>query len=87
MVQWVTTSDNEWQQEVQRMTTSEKEWYNEWQQVIQRVTTNDNEWQRMATNENEYQKMIKWQQMTVGDETNDFILCFKIKQKANLFPE
>ena len=96
MVQWVTTSenewyndwqgmttsDNEWQQELQRIATSDNEWYNEWQHVIQRVTTNDNEWQRMATNENEYQKMIKWQQMTANDETNDFILCFKMKQKV-----
>ena len=31
-----TSSDNEWQ----RMTTSDNEWYNEWQ----RITTSDNKW-------------------------------------------
>ena len=50
-----TSSDNEWQ----RVTLNDNEWYNEWQQV----TTNDNEWQwlvqRVTTNDNE------WQQMTI----------------------
>ena len=36
MVHQVTTSDNEWYNEWQRMATSDNEW--------QRVTTNDNEW-------------------------------------------
>ena len=38
--------------EWQRMTTSENEWYSEWQRVVQRVTTSDttsdNEWQRVV---------------------------------------
>ena len=34
------SSDNEWQ----RMTASDNEWYNEWQQV----TASDNEWQRVV---------------------------------------
>ena len=55
MVQRVATDDNEWQWELQRMTTSGTMIDNEWQ----RVTKNDNEWQRMTasdkTNENEWE--------------------------------
>ena len=43
-----TSSDNEWQRVVQRMTTSD----NEWQQVVQRMTTSDNEWQRVTISGN-----------------------------------
>ena len=52
------TSDKEWYNEWQRMTTSDNEWHwvttsgaasdKEWQRVIQRVTTNSNEWQRVT---------------------------------------
>ena len=45
-----TTSDNEWQ----RMTTGENEWYNEWQ----RVTTCDKEWQLVTKSDNEWQWVI-----------------------------
>ena len=44
----MTTSDNEWQRVVQRVTTND----NEWQRVVQRVTTNDNEWQRVTISAN-----------------------------------
>ena len=44
----MTTSDNEWQRVVQRVTTKD----NEWQRVVEQVTTNDNEWQRVKTNDN-----------------------------------
>ena len=40
MVHRVTTSDNEWYNEWQRMTTSDNKW--------QRVTTSDKEWQRVT---------------------------------------
>ena len=57
-----TTSDNEWYNVVQRVTTSgttsdnkwkrvatsDSEWYNEWQ----RVTTNDSEWQPVTISAN-----------------------------------
>ena len=47
-----TSSDNEWHNEWQRMTTSgtmsDNEWYNGWEWV----TTNDNEWQRVAISAN-----------------------------------
>ena len=46
------TSDNEWQ----IVTTNDNEWYNEWQRVAQPVTKNDTEWQRLATNDNEWQR-------------------------------
>ena len=51
-----TSSDNEWQPVVQRVTTSDNEWYSKWQQR-QRVTKNDNESQRMAASDktNEYE--------------------------------
>ena len=45
-----TTSDNE----SQRMTTGENEWYNEWQ----RVTTCDKEWQLVTKSDNEWQWVI-----------------------------
>ena len=60
-IEWhgMTTSDNEWQQVVQQMTTCDIEWYNEWQQVIQRVSTSgtarDNDWQRMTTSNKKWQ--------------------------------
>ena len=68
IVHRVTTSDNEWHNEWQRMTTSGATNDNEWQRVVQRMTmsgnewynewqrmTCDNEWQQMTTNENEWQ--------------------------------
>ena len=35
------TSDNEWQRDVQQVTTND----NEWQRVVQQVTKSDNKWQ------------------------------------------
>ena len=62
-----TTSDNEWYNEWQRMTTTDIKWQrvtkndNEWQRVIQRLITNKNEWQRvkqrMQTNESEWNQV------------------------------
>ena len=53
------SSDNEWQQVVQRVTANDSEWQrmttsgttsdNEWQRVTTSGTTNDNEWQRVTT--------------------------------------
>ena len=36
------------------MTTSNNEWYNEWQRMVQRMTMSDNKWQRVATSSNEW---------------------------------
>ena len=44
----MTTSDNEWQRVVQRVTTSGTTSDNEWQRVTTSGTTSDKEWQRMA---------------------------------------
>ena len=65
MIHRFTTTDNEWQQVVQQVTTSSKtsdnEWQrvtaneNEWQRVVQQVTTNDNRWHRMTRSDNEWQ--------------------------------
>ena len=59
VVHRVTTSDNEWYIEWQRMKTSDKEWYIEWQ----RVTTNDNKWQQViasgTTSDKEWQRVTK----------------------------
>ena len=49
------TSDNEWYNEWQRLTTSD----NEWQWVVQQVTTSNNEKQWVATNDNKWQQVIK----------------------------
>ena len=53
-----TSSDNEWQRVVQRVTTSSTTSDNEWQRVVQRATTSgttsDNEWQRATTSDNEW---------------------------------
>ena len=52
----MTTSENEWYDERQRMTTSDSEW--------QGVPTNNNEWQRMTesgtTNENNTVHFNEW---------------------------
>ena len=67
-----TSSDNEWQRVVQRVTTSSTtsdNEYNEWQQMTTSGTTSDNEWY------NEWQRMTTsgttngndWRQMTTRD--------------------
>ena len=63
-----TTSDNEWQRVVQRVTTSGTTSDNEWQRVTTSGTTIDKEWQRViqrvTTNDN------KWQWMTASDSSD-----------------
>ena len=49
----MTTNDNEWYNEWQRVATSNIKSDNEWQWVVQKVTTNDSEWQRVTANDNE----------------------------------
>ena len=70
MVHWVTASDNQWQQVVQRMTTSgitnDNEWCNKWQRVRNRVTVTGNKWKWMRPN-----KIV--------------ILSFKMKQRLIWF--
>ena len=57
------TSDNEWYNEWQRMTTSGTTSDNEWQRVVQRMTTSgttsSNEWQRVRANDSEWQQNDK----------------------------
>ena len=74
----MTTSDNEWYSEWQRVTTSgttsekewqwvttsDKEWYNEWQ----RMTTSDSEWQRVTAIDTNSEK--KWQQMVRASDSS-----------------
>ena len=67
-----TTSDNEWYNECQRVTTSDKEWQRvtrqtsgttsdtDWQRVEQRVTANDNEWYK------------EWQRLTISANVSFF---------------
>ena len=52
--QRMTTSDNEWQRVVQRVTTSSTTSDNEWQQRLQRMTRSDNEWQGVTASDNEW---------------------------------
>ena len=68
-----TTSDNEWQRMVQRVTTNDNEWqqwYNEWQ----RVTTNDNEWQRVAISANSFFFRIREESSTKHPRDNSLNL-------------
>ena len=63
------SSDNEWYNKWQRMTTSGTTSDNEWQRVTTSGTTSDNEWQRVVqrvttsgtTSDNE------WQRVTTSD--------------------
>ena len=50
----MTTSDSEWYNEWQRITTSDNELQRVVRWVIASGTTSDNEWQRMATSDNEW---------------------------------
>ena len=60
---------------VQRVKTSDNEWYSEWQRVVQWMTASDNDWQRvvqqMATNESKKKRMR-------------VILGFRTKQLCNV---
>ena len=66
--QRMTTIDNEWYNEWQQMTASDNEWYNEWQRGVQRVTTNDNEWQRVVQQVTKSDKELykEWQRVTTN---------------------
>ena len=69
-----TSSDNEWQRVVQRVTTNDNEWQrmttsgttsdNEWQRVTTSGTTSDNEWQRVTTSDKEWYN--EWQRVTIS---------------------
>ena len=56
-----TSSDNEWYNEWQRITTSDNEWHRvttndyEWQHVVQRVTKSNSKWRRVTANGNKRQ--------------------------------
>ena len=69
-----TSSDNEWQRVVQRVTTNDNEWYNEWQRVITSGTTSDNEWQLVTTSDNKWQRVTKtddeWERVIKQMKTN-----------------
>ena len=59
-----TSSDNEWQRVVQRVTTRGSKWLSdsEWQRVAQRETI-DNEWQQMTMSGIEWQKVVQLAKM------------------------
>ena len=61
----MTTNDNEWYSEWQRMTTNDKKR----QQVVQRVTNSNSEWQRETTNDNEWQEVTA---VVQGKETAQY---------------
>ena len=72
MIHRVATSDDEWYNEWQRITTSGATIDNEWYNKRQRVTANDNEWQWMTTSDNKWQRVTtkdnERQQMTTSDK-------------------
>ena len=63
------------------MTTSDNKWYNEWQRVVQRVTANDNNWHQMTTSDKEWQRVTtsdiqitnknEWQRVKQRMQTNE----------------
>ena len=70
-----TSSDNEWYNGKQRMTTSD----NECQRVVQRVTmkyNSGNEWQRVTTSDNERKRVAandnEWQRVTKSGHSGLF---------------
>ena len=73
-----TSSDKEWNNKWQRMTTSgttsDNEWYNEWQRVATSGTTSDNEWynewQRMATSDTEWSFRLIFHFCKLREEPN-----------------
>ena len=82
-----TSSDNEWYNESQRMTSGD-EWYNEWQRVTTSGTTSDNEWRVTTsgtTSDNKWQRVVKrvtrmttsgtsdneWQRVTTSGTASD----------------
>ena len=79
---------------VQRVTTNNNEWCNNWQRVVQQETTSDNEWQRVTMNDNEWQQMTtsdnerqrkttndnEWQRMTASGHF-DWFSFFLIKEE------
>ena len=72
----------EWKRVIASGTTSD----NEWQRVVQRMTTIDNKLQRVTANVNEWYNKLK--QMTANENKHyRLIICFKMKQRANLVPE
>ena len=57
-----TTSDNEWYNELQRITTVV---HNDWQRMITSDNKWCNKWQRVTTNDNKWYN--EWQRVTTGD--------------------
>ena len=57
----MTTSENEWYNELQQIatsgTTSDNDWYNE-RRRVQPITASENKWQRVITNDNERQRVV-----------------------------
>ena len=66
MVHRVTTSENEWYNELQQMATSDKndnEWYSEWQRVATNGTTCKNKRQQMkmsgTTSDSDWKRVVQ----------------------------
>ena len=52
------------------MTTNDNEWCNEWQRMKTSDTTNDNKWQPMTTSDNEWLRMTECQRITTSGTAN-----------------
>ena len=74
----MTTSGNEWQRVVKRVTANGTTSDNEWQ----RVTTSDNEWQRVTTSDKEWQRVVQRMTTNVNEWPFQLIfLFFQIKEE------
>ena len=76
-----TTSNNEWQRVVKRVTTNDSEWYNKWQRVTASNTTSDNKWQWVTasdssgtTNENGTVHFKEWMIVVLSMKKTDTLL-------------
>ena len=76
-----TTSDNEWQRVVQRVTTSGTTSDNEWQRVTTSGTTSDNEWQRVTTSGTTSDN--EWQRVTTSGTTRAVVQRMKTAQHTS----
>ena len=66
----MTTSDNDWQQGVHRVTKSENEW--------QRVTTNSNEWQQVRA-------VVQRMKMAQYTSKNGWLLSFQWQKEIHYY--
>ena len=67
---------------VHRVTTSDNEWYNEWQRMTTSGTTSDNEWQRVTTSDKEWQRVVQRMTTNVNEWPFQLIFLFFLNKRG-----